>query len=652
MTSKISFSKMIRAEMRQMNWMTVVQMVVFFLLIPFRVLMTMALRENDLSRYGSSSVLTAEEQFNNIVGLGHVENTLVILACGSICALVAFGYLHSQVKQEFYLSLSLKRRELCAVQVLSSLLTFVGGYLICQVLGILVGLIYQAVTLKTVLEIVLASLQGILFYLCGYMSALVVMMLAGNFLTTILGIAAFGLYLPLMHVLWESFTGVFWTTQVQEYTSSISWLKWTSPWAWCLAKTYMPAEKVVPGFGDFCQIIVILAALTLVSVLLYRIRKTEVAGKALAFPYLEPVIKMMVAVPVALTAGLVGYELFESITFEIFLIVLFGALPCVVIEFIYRVDIRQVLSHKWHFAVALVISFAIFFAFRFDLAGFNTYLPAESEVEAMSITPYRSMYASRENESGDAWSGAMRNVMDLVYWEDFDGMYEVAENGVENIEKYGYSYNETSDEDATEVYVKFYLKNGQEIYRVYQVSISLFYEVMDELLIQDDFLDQYIPIFSWDDEEKSRVKEIYCSVYGYDEDDLFGAVPEPEEETETDTGLESNTELETDVQMEPEADTTETAENAGESAATEEVVSDYDYKSVSLNIPEAKLEELLEAYREDLKNVSAEELLEGTGEIYIYAGSNYAFDRYTFSIAFTNTLAVLRETYDRMAYYY
>ncbi len=49
MTSKISFSKLIRSEMRQLTWLTAIWGLVFGLLIPFRVLMVMSVASSNVS---------------------------------------------------------------------------------------------------------------------------------------------------------------------------------------------------------------------------------------------------------------------------------------------------------------------------------------------------------------------------------------------------------------------------------------------------------------------------------------------------------------------------------------------------------------------------------------------------------------------------
>ncbi|MCD7716611.1 MAG: DUF6449 domain-containing protein [Lachnospiraceae bacterium] len=677
MTSKISFSKLVRTEMRQMNWLLAVQMVAFVLVFPFRTLMVMAIRQNEQVNYGRATYSVAE-QFSRNVGLGHMENTGVILCAGILCALAAFAYIHSQTKQDFYHSLALKREGLFGAKYVSSTLTFVIPYLISQLLVILVGLFYQAATLKVVLEILLASVQGILFFLCSYAMTLVAMMLTGNFLTTMLGIGVFGAYLPIMNLIVESFQEVFWDTRIADYTYSSAYIqKWSSPWAWCMYATGRKHSGTtgvtgqIPGVGDLCQLVAIAAVLTLVALALYRVRKTEAGGRALAFPPLEPVIKILVMVPVSLVAGLIANQMIESVAFELLFILLFGALICVVIEFIYRVDIRQVLAHKWQFAVGAVLACAIFFAFRFDVTGYNSYLPAEDELQSMSLTSYFGTYIAYDDEGGIAYSRTMRERLDAIEWEDFDSIYQLAADAVE-IEK-GNDADEDLGQDYSYVYFKFHLTNGKEVYRCYRVNTEQFNEVMNELIRNEEFLEMYYPICNWDEEIMSKITSIYCWFYGYDEEELFG---EPEEDADTedadtedadtenlnaedaeDVGAESElsedavsaeseslTEMEETVTDEPE-DAEDTASAASTVSGNVEYYYTDVYTDINITVPVSMLSELVEAYVKDLKSLSYEEIRETVNEINFYYEQTYVNESYPINENFTNTLEVLKKVY-------
>ncbi|MCC8105462.1 MAG: hypothetical protein LIO99_05515 [Clostridiales bacterium] len=646
MTSKISFSKLVRAEMCQMNWLLAVQMVAFVLVFPFRTLMVMAIRQNEQVQYGVATYSAAEE-YARTVGLGHVENTFVILCAGILCALAAFAYIHSQTKQDFYHSLALKREDLFGGKYVSSVLSFVFPYLISQLLVILVGLFYQAATLKVVLEILLASVQGILFFLCSYAMTLVAMMLTGNFLTTVLGIGMFGAYLPIMRLIMVSFQEVFWNTSITDYADSTFYvqMKWTSPWAWCMYATgrkhsgTIGATGQVPGVGDLCQLVAIAAVLTLIALALYRVRKTEAGGRALAFPPLEPVIKILVMLPVSLVAGLIANQLMESVAFELLFILLFGALSCMVIEFIYRVDIRQVLAHKWQFAVGAVIASAIFFAFRFDVSGFNSYLPAAEDLETMSVSNYFSTYIAYDEEGGIVYSSSLIQRLDAVEWEDFDSIYQLASEAVE-IEK-GHAADEDLGQDYTYAYFKFHLKNGKEAYRCYRVYTERFNEVMDGLLQDEEFLSLYYPICTWDEEIMSKVTDVYAWFYGYDEETLFG---EPDENS---INVESESLTELDEAELDETEDTE-AEDSVVSIVDENGDSWYyieEVNDIEINVPVSMLPELVEAYVKDLKSLSFEEIRETVNEINFYYEQTYLSESYPINENFTNTLEVLKKAY-------
>ncbi|MCD8336013.1 MAG: efflux RND transporter permease subunit [Lachnospiraceae bacterium] len=646
MTSKISFSELVRGEMRQMNWLTAVQMVVFVLFLPFRAMMSMAIRQNELMREGKTAY-SAVEQFGRHMGLGHAENTGLILVCGAVCALTTFAYLHSQVKQDFYHSLSLKREELFGVKYLSSVLTFVIAYLAGQLLTVLVGLFYQALTGQIASEIALASVQGILFYLCSYSTTLVAMMLAGNFLTTFLAIGAFGAYMPMLMLLRESLESVFLNTKVESIFSRSAQFRFTSPWAWCLysgsragiTSRITGAEKL-PTAGDLCQIIAITAVLTLAALALYRVRKTEAAGSALAFPVLEPVIKVMVTVPVSLVAGLIAYELTQAVFFEVMFILLFGALACVIIEFIYRMDICQVFAHKWQFAVSIVIGCAIFFAYRFDLPGFNTYLPAQDEIAAMSVSsPDFSSYIAYGDNGEIVYSTSYRERLDQVEWDEFDKIYELAEDGVENVKEYGLS-DAIYDQNVNGVYIKYHLKSGKEVYRYYQIDRELYCEVMNELFQEEDFKEPYFPICTWDEETLNRISGIWVYLYGYSVETLLETDKDTVNDARTEEELEAESEFADESEAEELSDTTEDVDE-------EEWYYVESYSVLDITVPLSRLSELMEAYREDLKEVSFEDIYYSNDNsyIYFYLDSTYQSDDYPVNAKFTNTMALLSEIY-------
>ena len=187
MISRISFSKLTWDETKKLTWLTALQFLAFFFLIPFRMLLVLAIRSSESSW---REMQTPLEILAGQMGFGHIENTVFILAAGILCALVAFSYVHSQVRLDFYHSLALRRETLFAVKYLAGFLTFVIPYVICQILGLAAGVPYRAVSGTLALEVAVSTLQGLLFFLASYSGTLLAVMFAGKTITTVFGAAA------------------------------------------------------------------------------------------------------------------------------------------------------------------------------------------------------------------------------------------------------------------------------------------------------------------------------------------------------------------------------------------------------------------------------------------------------------------------------
>ena len=125
MISRISFSKLTWDETKKLTWLGAFQFLLFFFLIPFRMLLILTLRNTENSW---QEMQTPLETMAGQMGFGHIENTVFILGAGILCALVAFSYVHSQVKLDFYHSLALRRETLFAVKYLAGFLTFAIPY--------------------------------------------------------------------------------------------------------------------------------------------------------------------------------------------------------------------------------------------------------------------------------------------------------------------------------------------------------------------------------------------------------------------------------------------------------------------------------------------------------------------------------------------
>lgn len=613
MTSKISFFKLVRDEQKKLTWMTALMGLVFGLLIPFRVLVVMALNNSQYTGAESGRIGSLTGAFWNQIGFGHFENTFFILCAGAFCALCAFGYLHSPVKLDFFHSLAVKRETLFGAKAIGSILTFVIPYVISQLLGLLAGLPYGVDVKTGAAEVLAASGQGILFFLASYGGTLLALMLTGKTLTTVFAAGVMAGYIPLLYLLMIVMQELFLYTSLSGEDMIEAGILWySSPWAICIAqnmgKLGTGKEGITglwPEQSGTCTILLMVICLFLLSLLIYRRRKTERAGSALAFRHTEMPVKMALVIPSAVTAGLVGYEIFMSVIWAFIFIILFGALLCMIIEFIYRWDIRQVLVHKGQMMTAVLAALLIFCGFRYDLSGYNTYLPEKDEIASMAVCDLDLAVGYLEEET---WNTNTRRFLDRLETDQFDRIYELAENGVENAAATNGFGAYTYDEYCWYAGVKFHLKNGKEIYRRYYVKEELLSECMDEMWENEEVRRRTFPILDMDPEKISYACMYYNFGYGM---------------AETDSG-ESDTWEDEEAYAEYATETYEN--NYFEFTTRSEIVS------------------LLEAYREDLAQVTYQDCMYRGGSVQFQIDEkNDCWVSYPLGDKWTKTLALCRK---------
>lgn len=732
MTSKISFFKLACDERKKLSWMTALMGLVFGLLIPFRVLIVMAMTGREYTSAGAAERL---EQMTKIfwsqIGFGHIENMVFILMAGALCAFCTFGYVHSSVKLDFYHSLAIKRENLFGAKLLGSVMTFVLPYLLCQALGVLAGIPYGVISGRGVLEVLAASGQGILFFLASYSGALLAVMLTGKLLTTVFAVGVFGAYIPMIYLLCIAFREIFMPTAlgtgVEDAATQV--LGYSSPWAFCFYQFFAGDDVVKkgmtgagPDFSRSCTLAAMVIILLLISVFLYQHRKTERAGSALAIRHTEGIIKFLLVIPTALFAGLAAYGIFANMVWVIVFIVLFGALGCMIMEFIYRWDIRQVLCHKLQMVLSVLIAALIFCIFRYDTAGYNTYLPGKEELAGMAVLEAYQNYGDYLIDG--KMTGNVEEILDYLETDQFDAMYQIAENGVER-ERRADRMNQVYG-NGRFVNVMYRLKNGREIYRVYYVENSVYTECMEKMMQDSEFAGKYYPLLGWNAE---MLGEAYITITqkdlnqlqkmmkasendkntesakenlskqndapeaetqdGKKEIKLRQESDEPEtqsvteritlrkEETESETertAEETRTESETGSTMEeadPESETEDAMKDAmkdGEAVPEagyaevdpeyiEEWRTEYEYAEegvdeVSLDFSGAEVQELLEAYCEDLSEVSIQDIQEATGWITFRSREIHSTDgwystcTYPTGIRFPHTMEVFMKKYE------
>ena len=656
MTSAISFTKLIRTERKQLMWLTALQAVAFTLVVPLFVLMNMAATlEEQKTAWVDADAGVMLDVLGTSIGLDRYPDVMLALIFGGIAALGAFGYVHSREKLDFYHSLPLRRERFFLVRSVAVVETYAGTYALALVCGLLVGGLYHAFSMTVLIETAVTFIRNLLFFCCSYAGTLVAVMLTGKLLTTICALAVFFGYLPMLLIVVigyfvDSFLTTCMNTEWLWMGNSSQTLKFTSPWAFCMLwgdgreVGAVGATGRWPSITGICQLVAITVILFCLARLLYRYRRSEAAGNALAFARLEGVVKILIAVPVALVCAILIHSVIPSALWELAAILISSTLFCFLMEFIYRWDIRQILMHKWHIAVSVGLALVIFFGFRYDVMGYNTYLPARGEVASMAV---RNLYTS--------WSypvkkKANRNeeqlALDYLENTNVNVLYPLAENGVEN-QKIKQKNSEDYLDDTMWVDVKYTLKNGKEIYRSYEVAYDQYSQCMEKLIADTEYRRRVYPILTWNADD---VVDISGNFYQGDIPELYSYADIQVVPGETTVQAQSISEPETEWILDQfaaadlEEAQTMTQEDPFSGAETSSHTMGSDL-SLYIEVPAKDLAVVLKAYQKDLSMLSFSEIDEAHCVLRFQrreqAGSSWEMEQYPISGNFKNTIRLL-----------
>ncbi|MBR6755615.1 MAG: hypothetical protein IKM15_01495, partial [Peptococcaceae bacterium] len=399
-----------------------------------------------------------------------------VLASGFaiLTAIVLFAYLQHKNQVNFYHSQPIKRQKLFWNQyVIGLLIVFIPMLLMTMVMLILAFM--QGGGAAVSLSAVAVHLGRImLFAVFSYSLTILAGQLTGTVLTHICMTAVLHFCVPVLvlaiQLLCDVFLDTFVTSQhwfdlsfyfsplcaLVDFLSNMNIYYSSAPGDWWYA--YESIETL--GFSKSITFLALALFFTVASWFLYGKRPSEATGNALVYRISEPVLKFYLM----LIAAIVGGILFEEIGRSFFFFV-FGALSCgilvhMVCEVIIQKDFRAMLHRLSHAAVFMVIIFALIAVVRWDLFGYDQYLPEENQVAEIRCE-FSNLPDSRYNYNNDGevkgYTGEMISPMLAMLGKVVDNEYYVPENPVEMP---NWDYRIRLD-------VVYVLKSGREVTRSY-----------------------------------------------------------------------------------------------------------------------------------------------------------------------------------------
>ena len=439
MTSKSFSSKgLLGDSMRRNLWALVLSGVGFFLSLLLPALMTAQRALENRAEWLANLTQAGVEQnwqqaMNTVAATLGGENPFVkaaFLVMAVVCGVALFAYLHNRQKVDFYHSLPISRTRLFANNFLTGIVCTLLTYFI--MLAITLACVYAMGCGEAVRwgEIGGAVLCNLIIFLLVYALTVLTTIVCGNTVITLL-LLVWVLFSPaLVRMLYNGLMDRFYVT----YTGAGGTDAWTTAFMLSPVMQYFDLEGImhrgydgITGMGQngsaLGLLLAYLAAAVIVTVLaayLFRHRRSERAGTALAFLPIRLPLKVYMCLVMGVSFGIVFNLIAGGFWFWPGLVigtVLFHW----IIEIIYAFDFRAIFAKPLHLLAILVVLVAGMLAMQFDVTGFDTWLPDRDDLTAVDIYSGSGEPALTDPSNIDAVYRLMEIGVQTVQEEDTDG---------------------------------------------------------------------------------------------------------------------------------------------------------------------------------------------------------------------------------------
>ncbi|MDO5141836.1 MAG: hypothetical protein Q4D31_02320 [Eubacteriales bacterium] len=345
-----------------------------------------------------------------------VKAMFLILAV--VCGVALFAYLHDRRKVDHFHSMPISRTALFVNNLLTGIISTLLTYAV--VLAVTLVCVFamgcgEAVQWSAVGGAVVCH---VVVFLLVYALAVLTTVLCGNTIVSLL-LLVWVLFGPLLiYVLQQGVFSRSYDTFVSTdlFDGQMKALRLSPVVEYfelngLYHDTYAGEARSAVGLLAVYLVLAVLVAV--LAALLFRIRRSERAGTALAFEPTKLPIKVVMCLTIGTTFGLVFDMIADGFWFWVGLVV-GTVLFHWVVEIIYAFDLHAIFAKPVHLAAILAVLLAVMLGVRYDVTGYDRWLPDRDKLTAVDIDNIRA------------------EQLPLTTPDNIDAVYRLAELGVES----------------------------------------------------------------------------------------------------------------------------------------------------------------------------------------------------------------------------
>lgn len=499
------------------------------------------------------------------ISYGNGLMVFLLLTAAVVIGVTSFSYLHNKKKVDFYHSVPIRRETLFAVQYGNGILIPAAAYLFGCILFTAVAAAYGVPASAFFRPMAVSFGMNLLYYSLVYGTVAIAMMMTGNIVVGLLGTAVFFGAAPLAAELLGAFADQFFVTSADGFwygdgSPSLWVMRNLSPvGAYVFSAASVSGDQGIKT-SEVLKAGICLLGITALSLELYRLRPSEAAGKAMAFSKSKAPVRIFLVLLGGMAGGLFFWMLQSQVKWGLFGTATGILLVHCIVEIIYHFDFKKLFSHKIQLALCLGAGMMFFCSFRYDWYGYDSYVPEQEKIVSASVDlsldyQFDGNIARIVQEGGrqrlvyeNIGDFAEKNMRltdvetvlalgraaseraaeyreaNLVRWEDqvsLNGaslyMNHYKEQSAESVSVIGGADGPTSvfvaskledgeeDRYASNVKIRYHLKNGRQISRRYHMDLENVMEAYESLYNSEAYKKGLYPVLSQKPEEMGYV---------------------------------------------------------------------------------------------------------------------------------------------------
>lgn len=516
MTSKSLFFNMMKEDMKRRLWTIALTFLAFFFSFPVWV----ALRLSDYTEMTKNDYLYLVGELNSYFSYQNGWVAFLLILLSLIMGVTSYSYLHNRQKVDFYHGIPVSRTKLFWANYANGILIPGLIYGVNLVAALIVALTFGIGPGQLLGNMTLGFLFFIIHYSMLYTVTVLSMILTGNVLMGILGTGVFHFLFPCVLLVLQLCYDTFFQTSYRGGSQLLGRLMERCS-AFMLFFYHMGRNEWSGLFtilGILAVVLAITALMALLALALYKKRGSEAAGKAMAFKITRPIFRIPIVILSSLCGSLFFWAMHESLGWAVFGLLCGMVLSHCVIEIIYHSDFRKLFANRLQMVLCAVAAAVIFCGFRYDLFGYDRYIPAEAKLEsvAVSISAMNNWVdygkVRKTSDGSYEWANEYRDdyIFSNMALKNTAPALFLIEKAIERNQALYHQegpVNQRADWQWNSVLsVKHKLKSGREVYRSYNLYLNDIIPELKELYADENYLKAVYPVLTQSPEDTAKVK--------------------------------------------------------------------------------------------------------------------------------------------------